>query len=173
MKKTIELADTTFHAHRKRDGAIALHLKTYLIAYADAEFRARIREARPSSNLEEPIGPCGIEAFMNGIPRCWLQLPKMRQRECQLQMFGLYPADRFISYPTNNGMLTSRIEDIADEECALFHFWVKLIVDDAKIERLSIAKLKLVSHLNFPGRPMDEKVVIQKKVPITRGRSGW
>ena len=133
MNKAIELADTTFRAHKKRDGTIALHLKTYLIVYAAAEFRAKIWEAWPSSNLEEPIGPCGIVAFMKGPPRCWLQLPSMRQRKCQLRMFGSYPVNRFIWCPTNDGMLAPRSEDIADEECALFHFRVKLIVEDTKI----------------------------------------
>jgi hypothetical protein len=110
---------------------------------------------------------------MKASPRCWLQLPKKPQRKCELQMFGLYPASRSIACPTNDGMVTYRSEDIADEECALFYFWVKLIVKDTKIEQLSIAKMKLEFHLNFPGRPMSEKTVIEKKVPVTWGRSGW
>jgi hypothetical protein len=41
MKKAIELADTTFRAYKKKNGATVLHLRTYLIVYADADFRAK------------------------------------------------------------------------------------------------------------------------------------
>lgn len=172
MKKAIELADTTFRAHKKRDGTTALHLKTYLIVYADAAFRAKIQDARASLNLEAPDNPCGIQAFMKQSPRCWLQLPNRRQDECEIYRFGRYPASRLIERPANGGWVTHQIEFIADEQCTLFYFWVRLVVADTKIERLSIAKMKLLFHINFPGR-LKDKITIRKHVPVTWGRSGW
>jgi len=85
-KVKFELADTTFRARRKKNGAITLHLKTYLLLHADADFHSKIKEAYPkwSEIIAGTIGPRGLSAFLNGRPRCWLRLPDKKEKECEL-----------------------------------------------------------------------------------------
>jgi hypothetical protein len=176
MKKAIELADTTFRAYTKKSGAIALHLRTHLIVYADADFRAKIRNARPSLKLDEPMKPCGLSAFMLEHPRCWIQFLGRKPCECELS-YSCYPETRSIERPAGDRWVTYDYKDITDEECVLFFFRASIIFRDkdgdtfgkGKFRALNIANIKLVFHLNFPGRSPGEKIVIQRKVPIVKG----
>jgi hypothetical protein len=171
VNKAIELADTTFRAYKKKTGAIVLHLRTYLIVYADSVFRAKIRKASPSLKLDEPMKPAGLSAFMKESPRCWLQLPNRKQCECDLS-YSCFPVTRSKERAAGK-WVTYEIEDIADKECTLFFFWAKVIISDRSIESLSIADVKLVFHINFPGRASNEKIVIRRKAPIVRRGRGW
>jgi hypothetical protein len=177
MKKAIELADTTFRAYKKKKGATVLHLRTHLIVYADADFRTKIREARPSLKLDEPMKPAGLSAFMNEHPRCWLQFLDRKQRECELS-YSCYPETRSIELPAGDRWVTYDFKDITDEECLLFFFWVNIIVRDVDIfgkgnAHVGIADMKLVFQIDFPGRVSEEKVVIRRKVPLVRYGPGW
>jgi len=177
MKKAIELADATFRAYKKKSGATSLHLRTWLIVYADADFRTKIQNARPSLNLNEPTKPSGLSAFMKEFPRCYLQLPNKRRQECEVS-YSCYPAARSIQRPAGGHWITLERQDIADEECTLFYFWVATIIRDGNIfgEGLAdvlIAGMKLIFHINFPGRAPNEKIVIRRKVPIIRRGRGW
>jgi hypothetical protein len=176
MKKAIELADTTFRAYKKENGAVALHLRTHLIVYADAKFRAKLRETRPTFpiNLNEPMKPLGLSAFLNESPRCWLQLLGRKQCECELS-YSCFPVTRSKERPvgTAGKWVTYETEDIADEKCTLFYFSAKMIFRDENIEETSIANMKLVFWINFPGRPSNEKIIIWKKVRVVRRGGGW
>ncbi|MGA2178432.1 MAG: hypothetical protein ABSH15_02460 [Verrucomicrobiota bacterium] len=172
MKKAIELADTTFRAYKKKNGAIALHLRTHLIVYADADFRAKLRNSRPSLKLGEPMKPFGLSAFLKERPRCWIQLPARKPYECELS-YSCFPERRSIERPAGGIWVTYDFEDITDEECVLFFFLAQLTIGDKKIERLSIADMKLVFHTNFPGRASNEKIVIRRKIPIVKRGRGW
>jgi len=176
MKKAIELADTTFRAYKKMNGATALHLRTHLIVHADAAFRAKIQDASPSLNLNEPMKPVGLSAFMK-FPRCWLQLPGRKQFECEVS-HSCFPATRAIQRPAGGKWVTYETQDIADEECTLFYFWAKMIFRGdifgiGNVDGLTIANMKLVFHLNFPGRASDEKIIVRRKVPVVRLGQGW
>ena len=63
----IELADTTFRAYRKKSGAIALHLRGYLLVHSDAGFR--------------------LSAYLRDI-RCWITLPGRKEHECDSVAFN-------------------------------------------------------------------------------------
>jgi hypothetical protein len=170
VKKVIELADTTFRAYKKKNGAIALHLRSHLIVYAGADFRAEIRNARPS--LDEPMKRFGLSAFLKGPPRCLLQLPGKKERECEF-FYGLFPETCSIERPTEGIWVTYDYEDIADEECTLFFFMAQLTIGDKQIEKLSIANMKLIFQINFPGRAANEEIIIRRKIPIVRRGHGW
>jgi hypothetical protein len=175
MKKVIELADTTFRAYKKKNGAIALHLRTHLIVYADATFRAKLRETWSNYdpiNLDKPTKPLGLSAFMKESPRCWLQLFGKKERECQFS-YSVFPERRSFERPAGGHWVTYDYEDIADEECTLFFLTAQLTIGDKKIERLSIADMKLVFHISFPGRASNEKIIIRRKIPIVRRGHGW
>ena len=177
MKRAIELADTTFRAYKKKDGATALHLRTYLIVYADADFRAQIWKAQSSLKLDEPEKPVGLYAFMKGLPRCWLQLPGRKQCECNVG-YSPFPETRSIHRPAGGPWVTFDREDITDEECVLFYFSGYMIFRDVDIfgdgnfRGLSIANMKLAFHINFPRRS-PEQIVFRRKVPIVRRGLGW
>jgi hypothetical protein len=155
MKKAIELADSTFRAYKKKNGATALHLRTYLIVYADADFRAKIRNAQPS--VDNPTERYGLSAFFKESPRCWLKLSGKKERECEF-FYGVFPETRSIERPAGDVGVTYVYEDIMYEKCVLFFFHVNTIFRDVdvfgkkNILGLSIANMKLVFHINFPGR---------------------
>ena len=178
MKKAIELADTTFRAYKKKSGAIVLHLRTHLVVYANSDFRKKIHAARLSLKLDEPEKPSGLSAFMKEHPRCWLQLPGRKQSECQVG-YAFYPETRSIEHREVGPWVSFSREDIADDECVLFFFSGYMVVRDYDVfgkgnsRGLSIANMKLVFHLNFPGRAIGEKVIMQRKVPIVRRGYGW
>ena len=178
MKKAIELADTTFRAYKKKNGATVLHLRTHLIVYAKADFRAKIREAQPSFELGEPKKPCGLSAFMKEHPRCWLQLPGRKKSECQVG-YACYPEMRSIERSAGGPWVTFDREDISDDECVLFFFSGYMVVRDlnvfgkGNVHGVSIANMKIMFHINFPGRSAGEKIIIRRKVPIVRRGLGW
>jgi hypothetical protein len=174
MKKAIELADTTFRAYKKENGAIALHLRTHLIVRADASFRAKIHEASPQYpiNLNEPMKPCGLSAFLSERPRCWLHFQGKTPRECEVT-YSCYPASRQMERPAGGKWVTYESQDIADNECTLFYFWAKMIHRRETIEETSIANMKLIFSINFPGGRPNEKIIIQRKVPVLRRGRGW
>jgi hypothetical protein len=177
VKKAIELADTTFRAYKKKNGATALHLRTHLIVYADAVFRAQIWKAQPALKLDEPEKPIGLYAFMKGFPRCWLQLPDRKQCECNVG-YSPFPEARSIKRPAGGPWVTFDRKDITDEECVLCYFSGYMVFRDVDIfgegnfRGLSIADMKLVFHINFPGRSPG-KIVFRRKVPIVRRGHGW
>ena len=178
MKKAIEVADTTFGAYKKRDGSVALHLITYLIVYANADFRTQIRKATPSLNLDEPMKPAGLGTFMKECPRCWLQLPGRKPQNCELS-YACYPATRSILRPSGAHWFTYEPQDITDGESILFSFWATMIVRDEDIfgglnvRGLTIANMKVAFDINFPGRPPGEKIIMRKKAPVVRRGPGW
>jgi len=179
MKKAIELADTTFRAYKTGNGDIALHLRTYLMVYANADFLAKIRNARPSLNLYEPEKPAGLSAFMKEHPRCWLQLPGRKQRECELS-YSCYPASRSIQRPSRPGWVTLETQDIADEESTIFYCSAKMTVrgdedifGDGNVSGLIIANMKMVFEINFPGHAPGQTIVMRRKVAVTRRGRGW
>ena len=180
MKQAIELPDTTFRAFKKKTGAIALHLRTHLIVYADAAFRAKIQEARPTFplNLEEPMKPSGLSAFFKEHPCCWLQFPGGKPCECEVS-YGCYPERRWIERPSGDRWVTSHPEDITDEECVLFFFHIKLIYrgrdffGKGNVHGVIVANLKMTFDINFPGRTLGEKIIIRRKVPIVRRGYDW
>jgi hypothetical protein len=180
MKRAIELADTTFRAYKKKSGATVLHLRTHLIVYADADFRAKIRNSWPSLKLDEPIKPVGLSAFFKERPRCWIRLSSRKPCECELS-YACYPEKRSIERPAGGHFVTYDHKDITDDECVLFFFLAEIlfrdrdmdIFGDGNFRGLSIADMKLVFHINFPGRPSNEKIVIRRKVPIVRRGRGW
>jgi hypothetical protein len=63
----IELADTTFRAYRKKSGAVALHLRGYLLIYTNAGFR--------------------LSAYLRDI-RSWITLPGKKAYECDSVSFS-------------------------------------------------------------------------------------
>ena len=179
MNKVIELADTTFRAYKKGNGATILHLRTHLIVYADANFRAKIKNAWPTQELGEEWKPCGLSVFMNKGPQCWLKFPGAKQRECEIS-YACFPEARSIQHPAGDGFVTMEQKFITDEECVLFLFFAHMILSketnmfgDGNFRGVSVADMKLVFHLNFPGRRSDEKVVMRRKVPIVRRGHDW
>jgi len=177
MKKAIELADTTFRAYRKKNGATALHLKTHLIIQANAEFRSKIQNARPWINKQRH----GLSAFMAKHPECSLKLSNGQKLECELVGYCPDPESRSISHPTGGGYVTFESQDITDGECLLFRFYVEMILrdksksifDEGNHRGVSIAYMKLAFYINFPDRPQNERIIFQRKVPIVRHGYGW
>jgi hypothetical protein len=158
----IELADTTFRAYRKKNGAIALHLRSYLIVHTDAAFRAKREEARAKRRVGTLSTLRELSLFVDVSPRCWIRLPGKTQHECDLVYYSEYPVKR----PTVNSELIV-FEEVNDhyKECILHHFWVDTILGDKNVEPC-IADMKLIFRLNFPGRARDEELLIRRKVPV-------
>jgi hypothetical protein len=115
--------------------------------------------------------PLGLSAFFKQSPRCWLQLPGRKPRECEL-CYSCFPETRLKERPAGK-WVAFETEDIADEECALFHLWSKMILQDGNIADTSIANMRLIFWIDFPGRPSNERIIIRKKVPVIRRRRGW
>lgn len=125
MKKAmIELADTTFRAYRKKNGATALHLRSYLIVHTDAAFRAKWNAARAERRII--LGaPSGLSLFLKGLPRCWVRLPGKEQHECDL---ATYSVSRVQRWAENSGLMI--LEDVShyNKECFLHHFgWKRFL----------------------------------------------
>jgi hypothetical protein len=179
MKKPIELADTTFRAYKKRNGATILHLRTHLIVYADADFRTKIKNAQPSLNWDKPEKPSGLSAFMKEFPQCWLKFPGAKQFECEVS-YTCFPEARSIQHPTGDGYVTMENKYITDGKCVLFMLFAHVILKsdtnifgDGNYSGVSMADMKLVLHINFPGLASDKKIVFLRKVPIVRRGLGW
>jgi hypothetical protein len=160
----IELADTTFRAYRKKNSAIALHLKSYLIVHTDAAFRAKLKAAHAKRRIIHgaPSTLMGLSLFLNDLPRCWIRLPGKAQHECDSATYSESPVKRWAA---TSGLMVR--EDVSDynKERILHDFWVETILGDKNVEDC-IADMKLVFCLNFPGRTRDEELVIQRKVPV-------
>jgi hypothetical protein len=114
---------------------------------------------------------------MKEHPRCWIQLLGRKLHECEVS-HGCFPAVRS-SYCPAGKLLVYEPDDVADKECTLFYFGAKIIYREGdifgagNINGLSVANLKLVFCINFPGRASDEKIIIRRKVPIVRRGQGW
>jgi len=161
MKKpAIELADTTFRAYRKRNGAIALHLRSYLLVHTNPDFRAEWERAR--TKWRAIIGghpmPAGLSLFLDVTDGCSIRLPGKQEVACEVS-YSTWPVPRSAKKP---GLL---FEDVADDESMLFDFWVKTVVSKENVEDC-IGEMKLRFRLSFPGRIRPEEVLIQRRVPV-------
>jgi len=180
MKKAIELADTTFRAYKKKSGATVFHLRTFLVVYADENFRAKIRGDGLIIDWNEPRKPHGLSAFLEVSPDCWLKLSNGERLKCRIGYCGEPEACSFYR-PASDGRLYFQKEDITDGECVLFHFFVEAILRDKNADifgdgnyfGLSMADMQLSFCINFPNRPRNEKIVFKRKVPIVRRGRDW
>jgi hypothetical protein len=184
MKKAIELADTTFRAYKKKNGATVLHLRSYLVVYADVNFRTKIREAGGMADWtdwnEELMKKRGLSAFFKVSPNCWLKFPNGERHKCSVG-YCYDPEARSFLRPASDGQLYFQKEDITDGECVLFLFFIEVILRDKNTDifgdgnlfGLSVAEMQLSFCINFPERPPNEKIVFKRRVPIVRRGRGW
>lgn len=89
----IELADTTFRAYRKKTGAIALHLRGYLVVHTNVGFR--------------------LSVYLRDI-RCWITLPGKKEHECDSVAFSEWTACKYDGRCMLHGLWVSTI--VRDEE---------------------------------------------------------
>jgi len=132
----IELADTTFRAYRKKSGAIALHLRGYLLVHTDAGFR--------------------LSAYLRDI-RCWITLPGKKEHECDSVSFSEWTVCKYDGQCMLHDLWVSTI--IPDDDlrnCVadmklMYHinFTGHPVEEPAFIER----KVPVVARFVYPKKP--------------------
>ena len=163
MKRTIDIADSTLRAYRKKNLTTVLHLRTFLVVNADSSFRDRIKNTTPIVKPGEPLKPWGISAFFTKHPTCKIQIPQYGAVEGDVS-FACLPEMYTEEVPSGEKWVTYKYHVITSYDYILFRIHVELNIGRKPIYELSIGNITLNLFPNFPGRPAEKKIVIKKTI---------